>query len=329
MKVVSTLEELSQALGPSPGTVVTIGVFDGLHGGHQLLVRKSVELGRARGLASLVITFAEHPLRVLAPPYAPRKLMYPVRKHRMLSQLGVDLVWSVTFTAKFAGQSPGQFVTDVLCGRCGMRVLVCGYDFSFGRAGAGNVGLLRQLSRQLGFDLEVVEPVSEHSVAVKSTQVRDLVFAGRVDEVAHLLAQPFELQGEVVTGFGRGKGIGFPTANLSVSADYCLPARGVYFCLANVMGTPEIVPAMVNIGYNPTFGADRLSVEAHLIGFSGDLVGQTVSLFFLKRLRDERKFPDVAALVEQLHTDKRLCLALAAEPQTASEMERVRAIVAG
>ena len=328
MKLACSLEELAGVLGQAPRTAVTIGVFDGLHCGHQRLIRKTVETAREQGLTAVVITFAEHPLRVLAPPYAPKRLISARRKTRILSQLGADLVWNVTFTPEFASQAPRQFVEDVLCRQCGMCAMVCGYDFSFGRAGAGNVDLLRQLSTGLGFRLEVLEPVSEHSVAVKSTQIRDLLFSGRVEEASHFLTRPFELEGEVATGFGRGREIGFPTANLSVSADYCLPARGVYFCLANVSGSPDVQPAMVNIGFNPTFGADRLSVEAHLIGYSGKLVGRLMSLFFLKRLRDERKFPDVSALVAQLQADREICLKLASERGTACEVEKVRCLVA-
>jgi riboflavin kinase / FMN adenylyltransferase len=324
VRVLDSIEDLSAALGPEAASAATIGVFDGLHLGHQALIRKTVEIARARRLLSLVITFAAHPLSVLAPPYCPKKLIYPERKVQFLADLGIDVVARIPFTVEFSQLSPADFVEQLLVRTCGVREVVCGYDFSFGRSGAGNMDLLRELGERDGFDVRILDAVTDHGVFVKSTMVRDMLFSGQVNHAARLLLHPYELQGEVATGFGRGREIGFPTANLAVDGDHVIPARGVYLCAAVIHGEPEVHGSMVNIGYNPTFGHDRLSIEAHLFDTDRDLVGERLSLFFLRRLRDERKFESAQALADQLHHDRDESHRLLGSPETAALMERVR-----
>lgn len=307
MKLFDTFDAVQAELGAQAATTVTIGVFDGLHLGHQTLIRKTTELARARGLVSLVITFPQHPLGVLAPPYCPKRLIYSDRKLQVLDSLRVDLTACVPFTREFAEQDPSDFLSDTLIRRCRVRSIICGYDFAFGRGGTGNISMLRNSSRELGFDLSVIEPVNEHDILVKSTMIRDLLYGGQVDKANRLLTRPYELRGTVVTGFGRGRQIGFPTANLDVDADHVIPARGVYLCAANIEGEQGINSAMVNIGYNPTFGSSQLTIEAHLLKFAGDLTGKRVKLFFLKRLRDERRFENAQQLIEQLRRDQMTC----------------------
>lgn len=303
MKVYNNFEDMEADL-PGHRTAITIGVFDGLHLGHQLLIRRTCEVARHASALSLVITFPDHPLTVLAPPYAPKKLVSNARKHQLIAALGVDLLVDVEFTEAFAAQAPEQFIEDLLLSRCKMAALVCGYDFSFGRGGAGNRALLEELSNRHGFELHFLEPVSEHDVTVKSTMIRDLLLNGYVEKAAQLLSRPYELEGPVVTGRGRGRQIGFPTANIAVPTNYVIPSRSVYLCAAAIDNAPAIHGAMINIGHNPTFGEQSLSIEAHLLNFSDDLRGKTLHLFFLRRLRDERKFPSVDALVTQLQNDR-------------------------
>lgn len=305
MELFDNLQSLASHLEGSPGTAVTIGAFDGLHLGHQALLSRTVEAARTSGLQSLVITFQEHPLCVLAPPYCPKRLLERDRKHALLAGMGIDLVADIPFTPEFASTPPEEFIRRILHGQCRARRVICGYDFSFGRAGAGNVDLLRSFGAALGLEVEVLEPVAEHAIAVKSTMIRDLLFSGEVERAARLLTRPFDLAGVVGTGMARGRTLGFPTANLQVPPSRVIPARGVYLCAVQI--EPDAKPvygAMVNIGFNPTFGPGSLSIEAHLLDFEGDLVGRTLRLHFLHRLRDEQKFSGPEALIAQLHRDR-------------------------
>lgn len=310
MKVAAEFGQVAGALGTGGETALTIGVFDGLHLGHQALVREVVRAAKQRSLASLVVTFRDHPLSVLAPPYSPKKLIYPERKEQILRTLGVDILAQIEFTESFSQQTPEDFVHNIVVDACRSRVVVCGYDFSFGRSGSGDTTLLQRLGEKLGFEVTIMEAVTEHAANVKSTTIRDTLYAGRVAEAARLLSRPYELRGTVVSGLGRGRQLGFPTANLDVSPAYVLPGRGVYLCAAHVEGEIGVHGAMVNIGYNPTFGADRLCIEAHLFEVDADLRGKTIWLYFLRRLRDERKFGSVEALCSQLQQDREESLRL-------------------
>lgn len=305
MRYFDNLAGVPEALASFAGSAVTIGVFDGLHRGHQELIAHTVGRARAENLASLVISFTDHPLRTLAPPYCPRRLLYRDRRRQLLAGTGISMLAEVEFSEDFSRQPPGQFVEETLVSLCRMKAIVCGYDFSFGRAGAGSTGLLRELGDRLGFSVDVLPPVSDGETFVKSTMIRDLLFSGDVARAAAMLTRPYELRGTVTDGFGRGRELGFPTANLNTDEDHLVPARGVYVCAARVAGDQGIRPAMTNIGLNPTFGGSTMTIETHLIDHHGDLLGRQVSLFFLARLRDERKFSGPEALVAQLNTDLR------------------------
>ncbi|MEI7634937.1 MAG: bifunctional riboflavin kinase/FAD synthetase [bacterium] len=305
MEIIESIEELASASAARGPAALTIGVFDGLHTGHQALIRRTVEQARARSCAALVITFAAHPLSVLAPPYCPRQLIYPARKEQLLRAMGVDVMARLPFTADFSQLTPLDFAGRILADACAAKVVVCGYDFSFGKSGEGNCEMLARLGESFRFDVDEMDPVTDsEGVFVKSTMVRDLLYSGEVLRANTLLALPFELQGRVAKGYGRGNKIGFPTANLQVTTDHVIPARGVYLAFAMTHQPSGIHGAMVNIGYNPTFGRDRLSIEAHLLDFEGELGSRTVSLFFLRRMRDERKFESVEALTKQLNADR-------------------------
>ncbi|MCX7719412.1 MAG: bifunctional riboflavin kinase/FAD synthetase [Candidatus Sumerlaeaceae bacterium] len=323
MRIFATFDEAARSGGFASGTAVTIGVFDGLHRGHRALISHTVALARRNNLSPVVITFDDHPLSVLAPPYAPKKLIYPDRKARIVRSLGVATMISVRFSREFAEQPAAAFVEEALAGVCRARLVICGYDFNFGKGGEGNADLLRALGPRLGFETEVVHAVTEDGMFVKSTMVRDLLFAGRAEEACRLLERPYELRGTVVTGFGRGSRIGFATANLKTDTTHVTPARGVYLCMARVPARQVTRAAMVNIGYNPTFGLNELSVEAHLLEFEGQLVGETVELHFLRRLRDEQKFPSVEALVAQLHRDRTAARDALNSPELAAAIEAV------
>jgi len=300
--VFTTFDELSEHLKGSH-TCLTLGVFDGVHMGHQSLVRHTVEAALANEQTSVVVTFSEHPLSVLAPPYTPKRLINNERKIELLQDLGVDITIMLGFDQQFASTPPEKFVASCLVEKSNVKHLICGYDFTFGSRGAGNLNLLRELGQIHGFNVKSQDPILRDNRPVKSTHIRDLLYAGHVSEAATLLTRPHELPGTVGTGMKRGRAIGFPTANLKVPDHYQIPAQGVYLCAARISSEVKVIPAMVNIGVSPTFGDNPQTVEAHLLNFEGDIVGEPMALFFLERLREERKFPSPAALIEQLHAD--------------------------
>jgi len=301
--VFKTFDELSEHL-KGGHSCVTLGVFDGVHLGHQSLIRHTVESALANEQLSVVITFREHPLSVLAPPYTPKRLIDNERKIELLRTLGVDVTVMLDFSQQFASTPPEDFVKSYLVEKSNISHVICGYDFTFGCRGAGNFNLLQKLGNTHGFTVKSVDPVLRDNRPVKSTHIRDLLYAGHVAEAATLLTRPHELPGTVGTGMKRGRTIGFPTANLQVPVNYQVPAQGVYLCAARLSSEVKFVAAMVNVGVSPTFGDNPQTVEAHLLNFEGDIVGESLALYFLERLREERKFPNPSALVDQLHTDR-------------------------
>jgi riboflavin kinase/FMN adenylyltransferase len=237
------------------------------------------------------------------------------------------MVLEVSFDLEFAGLSPEDFVSTVLKDRFAVRHLVCGTDFRFGRSGAGDIAFLRQASKSPpGFTLEIVDDIVHDSIVVRSTAVREAITIGDVGRAAEFLTRPHEIPGTVTRGLARGREIGFPTANLQPHGDLVMPLRGVYLTAVRVRdGQPNspIFSAMTNIGFNPTFGLERLSIETHILGFDGDLVGQELEVFFLARLRDEQKFSGVEALRDQLNRDRAHCEALLATEPIRSLIGRI------
>ncbi len=282
-------------------SVVTVGVFDGVHRGHQHLLRRLVAHAAETGAIPVVLTF--HPLpRLVLSGYEPGQyLTLPGDRAHLLGELGVELVITHPFDDTVRHIRAADFV-DRLVEYLNMRALWVGEDFAMGYKREGNVAFLREQARQKGFDLRVVDLMDAGNERVSSTRIRTAVAAGDVLEAARLLGRPHFVFGEVVEGEKRGRAIGIPTANLAVPPDLAVPARGVYAAWA-VIGS-ETHPSAVNIGIRPTFdGTSALTVEAHLLDFSGDLYGQQLYLHFLARLREEKKFDSVDALVAQIRED--------------------------
>jgi riboflavin kinase/FMN adenylyltransferase len=308
-------------------SVLTVGVFDGLHRGHQALIARVVSLASQHHLCAGVVTFSDHPLAVLAPPFAPKKLLYPDRKLQLLRRSGLNFTVVQKFTREFSRLTPTEFVEEMLVKRARMKAIVCGEDFCFGAQGKGTVATLRELSAKYGFEVDVLPPVLHGETFVRSTMIRDLLYTGDVAAAAELLSRPHELRGLVVRGQGRGRTLGFPTANLEVNPAYAMPARGVYVCAGYLPADEMLVPALVNIGFNPTFGSERLTIEAHLVDFAGELVGADLYLFFLHRLRDEMLFPSPDALVAQIQRDRAAGLEYYDSPAARHHRETVLSLV--
>jgi riboflavin kinase/FMN adenylyltransferase len=280
-------------------TAVTFGNFDGVHLGHQAILRTLVQTAKARGLRSLVITFFPHPLKILAPERAPTLLQSLEDKLQSLEQTMVDCTVVVPFTLDFAKVTAQAFL-DCLMKNLRMKVLVVGEDARFGAQRQGDLSFLSAASLRMNFELVVVEPQMASDKRISSSRIRKLLQAGEVGEVALLLSRPFSITGEVVSGEGRGAQLGFPTANLLADAE-TMPMFGVYACQVEAMG--KLLPAAVHHGPIPTFGCKRPALEAHIIGFNGKLKGQRIRVLFHKFLRPIQKFESSDALKRQIRND--------------------------
>jgi riboflavin kinase/FMN adenylyltransferase len=303
MHVVRSLDACPE---PPAGTVVTIGAFDGVHLGHQALLRLVREEADKRGLPTALVTFDRHPAQVVRPESAPKLLTTLDEKLELLEATGlVDHAVVLTFDDARRQESAEDFVTEVLDGCLRARLIVVGADFHFGNGRRGNVALLEQMGRDLGFDVIGLELVSgPETVTYSSTLVRQRLAEGDVRGAAELLGRVHDVRGTVVEGDRRGRELGFPTANVAVPDQICLPAAGIY--AGTFTGADGVErPAALSLGRRPTFYTDQpyLLLEAYLLDFSGDLYGQEATVGFVDRIRSEERFDSVEALVEAMHRD--------------------------
>ena len=297
MRTIRGLE--SYPSDPAPAAVA-LGIFDGVHLGHQAILDTAVRRARAAGLDAVACTFDPHPMDVLQPQRASAPIASLAERLAVIGERGIDATVVLAFTLELARMEPEAFVKDVLLGRLRAQQVVVGYNHTFGRGARGDARLLEELAPRLGFEATVVPPLVIDGVPVSSSEIRGALRAGDVARAARDLGRPYSITGEVVRGAGRGRGLGFPTANVQSERPLLVPA-GVYACRARV--GDRAAPAVVNIGVRPTFGETVLAVEAHLLDFSGDLYGSRVTLAFVERLRSEQKFPNVDALLAQIAAD--------------------------
>ncbi len=299
MSVLRGLEDLRVRY---PWPVVTIGNFDGVHRGHQALFAKALERARALDGTSVAMTFEPHPMRVLRPAVNLPLITPLEQKLRLIQEFGIQVVVCARFDENFARLSADDFVDKLLVGRLGAAEVVVGYDFAFGHKGLGDMDLLRQKSRRHGFAVHEVGPVMLDGLPVSSTRVRQVVRACDMATARRLLGRHYQVRGRVVTGFGRGgRLLGFPTANLRAE-DELLPGAGVYAVLVE-LEPGSFLPGVTNIGSNPTFDNDGITVETHLLDFSGDLYGREIALHFVEHLRGEKRFSSIEALAAQIAAD--------------------------
>ena len=290
---------LDDAPDAPEGRAVALGTFDGVHLGHRQVIGAARDWARTHDTRSSVVTFDPHPLQVLRPEDPPKLLTGTDVKLSLIEQLGVDEVIVIPFTRELSLLEPEAFCRDVLAERLQARHVSVGENFRFGHGAAGDADFLRSRTE---FETDVVPLIGHGGEAVSSSRIRELVSAGAVKEAAELLGAPFTLEGTVVAGDARGRELDMPTANIEPSPEIVVPGVGVYAARAASDGVEAA--AAVNIGVRPTFEeAGDLRVEAHLIGFEGDLYGRRIRLAFLARLRDEERFESADALVEQMHRD--------------------------
>jgi riboflavin kinase/FMN adenylyltransferase len=297
MKIV---RRLSRLIPPPGGTVVTIGNFDGVHLGHREIFRRVVSVARARQSNAAVVTFEPHPLRLLNPEKAPPRINTPAEKIRLIRASCIDLLVILPFNRRLASLTAADFVSTILVGKLAIRHLVIGYDYAFGRNREGDATFLEAAATQHGFTLDVLAPLRVGDEVYSSTRIRQALLKGDVAGVVGVLGRHFTLDGLVVSGAGRGRRIGFPTANL-VTAKELLPLPGVY--AVRVRYGRRMYDAVINLGRRPTFAGEENTLEIHLLDFTGDLYGARLRLYFVERLRDERRFPTVAELQRAIGDD--------------------------
>ena len=285
------------------GTVVTVGSFDGVHLGHQAVLREIARRAEAAGRASVLVTFEPHPLEVVNPQAAPPQLTTGPERREILAQTALDLAYFLRFDRQVAAMSPEEFVRGVLLGRCGMQELVIGHDHGFGRGRSGDVETLRHLGAVHGFDVDVVAPVDFGDQHVSSSRVRRAVAGGDLGSAARMLGRPYTVSGLVGHGAGRGRQIGVPTINLvDVPPQKLLPPDGVYAVEVEWRGGRT--GGMMHQGPRPTFVDGRRTLEANLFDFEGDLYGEWVRITWVKRLRDIERFTSVEQLQHQMERDR-------------------------
>jgi riboflavin kinase / FMN adenylyltransferase len=284
-------------------TAITIGVFDGVHRGHQRVMKDLTAMARDRGLVPVALTFDPHPLEFLAPDHAPDLLTTVEQRADLLADCGVQILGVLPFL-EIRDLDPRAFVIEILSLRLHAAAVAVGENFRFGRDRGGDPGLLAEMGESCGFTVEVVEMVGDGGPdgVISSTRIRALLAAGDVSMAAVLLGRPFALTGPVIHGDARGRTIGFPTANLHIPERMAIPANGVYAAWVDVDGSRQ--PAVVNIGVRPTFGVSQRTIEAHLLDFDGDLYGKMLTLHFVSHIRQERKFDGVEQLVAQITLDR-------------------------
>ncbi|MGI5939504.1 MAG: bifunctional riboflavin kinase/FAD synthetase [Thermoleophilia bacterium] len=302
LRIFESLHDVTQT--PAGGRVIAIGVFDGVHRGHQRILLEAVEKARLiSGCVPAAITFRPHPETVLRPRPAPRLLTPLSRKAELMEGLGIQELLVVKFDRAFAQLSPADFCRLVLSDHLDACVVLVGENFRFGHRGAGGPDDLRTYGRRHGFEVRTVTMAHEGAETISSTRIRNLIGVGRVSEAAHLLGRPHRIEGVVVPGLRRGRTLHAPTANLAVEAETAVPHQGVYIT-RSFLDDSETHFSLTSIGTNPTFEVDKkLRIETFLFDYQGDAYGRRLALEFLERVRNQQAFSSAEALAHQISLD--------------------------
>ncbi len=301
MVVIRSLGEIPAGL---PRVVATIGNFDGIHRGHREIFKRVKSAADGSDGVAVVITFEPHPLTVVPSHKKIQLITTAAEKEALIATEGIDYLVVIPFTPEFSRLDPREFVAGVLVELLGLKKLIIGYDYAFGKNRQGGVELLAQLGSEFGFVVEVLPPIGVGEHIFSSSEIRRLVRDGVVDQVVPLLGRHFSLGGRVVHGHGRGKGLGFPTANV-VTDHELLPADGVYAVKVRI--NAGVYDGACNIGTKPTFGGEGRTIEVYLFDFDGDLYDDNLRIFFVERLRGEESYPDPAALGVAIKRDVTRC----------------------
>ncbi|MZH46596.1 MAG: bifunctional riboflavin kinase/FAD synthetase [Nitrospinae bacterium] len=286
--------------GPIPYPVIAIGNFDGVHVGHQALFRKTAELATENEGTSIAFTFEPHPLKIIAPEKVPPLLTHFKKKMELIESFGINLVICADFTRKFADQQPRDFSKNILFEKIGVKEVVVGFDYAFGRGREGTIPYLKKMGEEFGFKVHVVDPFQVNGQTVSSSHVRELIESGEVEASSQFLGRDYSITGPVVSGYKTGQAIGFPTANIDTSKVQ-IPGTGVY--AVRVVHEDNAHDGVANIGFNPTFNRDRLSVEVHIFDFNQVIYNHEIEVQFVARIRSEKTFKSADDLVVQIKQD--------------------------
>ncbi|MBI5049501.1 MAG: bifunctional riboflavin kinase/FAD synthetase [Nitrospirae bacterium] len=298
MKIIEGIENISEKF---PYPALTIGNFDGIHLGHQTIFSKLVERAKERNGTSIVFTFDPHPLRIIAPERAPRLLTTFKDKINLIKAFGIDVIICANFTSEFAHIKAEDFVKDVLVKAVGVKEIFIGSNYQFGKGRKGSPELLRSMGKEYGFDVTIMGEIKLNDVTISSSKIRTLIAKGKVEDASIYLGRYYSVEGVVIEGAKRGKRLlDIPTANIATFNEL-LPKDGVYAVTVNLEGKTH--GGAANIGYNPTFEDKRFSFEVHLLDFNSELLGKSLRVNFIKRIRDEARFSTTDELALQIKKD--------------------------
>lgn len=299
-----TITDLGEIRTPFKNAVITIGNFDGVHLGHQALFHEVIEKADAIGGTSVAMTFDPHPMRILKHNNHPPLITIYEQKVELIHRTGIDVLVCVPFTKEFAALTALEFINDLLIRKIGMKAIVVGEDYRFGKNREGNIELLKTLAGEMGFEVIVADWIKitrNFPGRISSTKIRELIMAGEMEEAHKMLGRHYQIRGVVVTGRDRGgRLLGIPTANINLQDELC-PKTGIY--AVTVERHDEQLKGVANIGYSPTFDDHEFTVEVHILDFENDIYGEKIRVNFIQRIRDEKKFSGISELIEQIHTD--------------------------
>ena len=297
MKIYRTLEEINNI----PETAVALGSFDGVHLGHQELIRRTAELAKGLGIATAVFTFSNHPRDLIPGSEKTKNILYREDKERIMEELGVEYLFDVPFTEEIMHMSPESYVRELLVEKLNAKALSCGFNHRFGHRAEGNPELLKALGDELGYEAYVMEPYMVGDTLVSSTLIRGLIGKGEVSDCLKYMGRYYAISGEVVVGNRLGKSLGFPTSNLIIDEGMVSPPNGVYITYCTYNGVRY--PSITNVGVKPTVGAFEKNVETHIFDFDRELYGKEIMVEFVTKMREEVKFDSLEALKTQIVKD--------------------------
>lgn len=296
MKVIKAIKDIDIEFD----TVVTIGNFDGVHKGHQVLIEKTATYAKARGIKSAVFTFLNHPINYFVPEKV-KNIFDEKEKERLIEGFGIDYLIDIPFDKAMTQISAEQFIVKILKDKIHAKKIVVGHDFTFARNKEGNVKVLKELGHEYGIEVEIVQPIKINGIRVSSTFIRELISEGRIDEIPQYLGTPYVIEGEIIHGKANGRKMGYPTANISLKDQIIKPKNGIYASRVIIDGKKYF--GATNVGMNPTVNGKYLSIETNILDFDEDIYGKRVRIEFLEKIRDEKKFESLDELKKQLDLD--------------------------
>lgn len=281
-------------------TTIALGNFDGVHYGHQLLIKNMVRKAESKGLKSSILLFENHTKKYID-GIGPALLSSSSQKNNLLYKLGVERIYNLSFDNKIRNLTPEEFVVNILIHRLNVKSIFVGFDYRFGYKASGGSTLLKELGNSYGIDVEVIHPITLNNEVVSSTRIREYIKEGNLEKVKFLLNRNYSVIGKVVSGKNLGSKLGYPTANLELSTNYVIPKLGVY-STETIIDNKKYLSA-TSVGYNPTFNEKSIKIESHILDFNSDIYGEDVEIIFVEYLRDEMKFKDTDSLVNQIGND--------------------------